>query len=287
MPKDWADRAIMFCVIGLVAWAIIGLPALKIFWPTYQPTYAYSGQPTAYSTKAEEPWLTKDAAGFFTFLLVVVGGFQVGLFVWQLGLIRESLDDAKKAADAAEGAANAAGKQAKIAERALTELERPYVFIFDVKEFGFDRETSEYFVEYSVANYGKMPAIIEGAYIGFVFSDRAEPPAPPLMEDSHTLMTAPILQAGERREKIREYLPTGSTTGAIFVDVRFQRPSERTHAVGPVFDVPEGNDYFLRAIIDYRGPSSHGHSTGALWLANYPASGQLAQRGGDEYNYIK
>jgi hypothetical protein len=38
-------------------------------------------------------WLTHDAAGVF-------GLFQLGLFWWQLTLIRESLDDTKVAADA-------------------------------------------------------------------------------------------------------------------------------------------------------------------------------------------
>ena len=206
---------------------------------------------------------------------------------WRLkdeGRIIEQFEIARKNSDAAKESADAAVQQAKIAETALTQLERPYIFIFDVKEFGFDPETSEYFVEYSVANYGKMPAIIEGAYIGFEFSDRADPPSPTLMDDSHTLMTAPILQAGEKREKIREYVPTGLTTGDIEIDVTC---ADGPFGIIPVFDVPKGNDVFFRAIIEYRGPFSRGHRTGALWLANYPAAGQLAQRGGDDYNYVK
>jgi len=87
MPRCWADRAIMFSIIALVVWAIIGLPVYNSFSPAN--------------------WLTKDAAGFFTFLLVVVGCFQIGLFLWQLRLIRESLDDAKIAADAAKQSADA------------------------------------------------------------------------------------------------------------------------------------------------------------------------------------
>jgi hypothetical protein len=253
--------------------------------PTAQPNSAAKTDNPANQQKEKDGW--PDPLVIVTFLLVIVGAAQLGLFYRQLTLIRESLVDAKKAADAAEGAASAAGKQAKIAEAALTQLERPYVFVFDVKEFGFDVESSEFFVEYSVANYGKMPAIIEGAYIGFEFSDRVAPPSPPLMEDSHTLMTAPILQAGEKREKIREYVPTGMTTGDIIVDVTSKNPFEGTGKEGPVFDVPKNNDVFFRAIIEYRGPSSHGHSTGALWLANYPRPGQLAQRGGDDYNYVK
>jgi hypothetical protein len=47
-------------------------------------------------------WLTKDASGFFTFVLVVVGSLQALFFWYQLGLIRQSLAPAKEAADAAK-----------------------------------------------------------------------------------------------------------------------------------------------------------------------------------------
>ncbi len=239
-------------------------------------------------------WTTQDPVSFYTSLLAIFTAVLGATAIVQIRYLRRadetaviSANAARDAANATVAAATASDRQAKVAEDALTQLERPYVFIFDVKEFGFDPETAEFFVEYSVANYGKMPAIIEGAYIGFEFSDRGAPPTPTLMEDSHTLMTAPILQAGEKREKIREYLPTGLTTGAIDVDVTSPNPFERTGTIGPVFDVPERNDVFFRAIIQYRGPFSRGHSTGALWLANYPAAGQLAQRGGGEYNYVR
>ena len=271
--------ALMLCIAVLIA-------RLDQLSSATHPIEKTETSGTRYQEGHWEKW--REPITVVTAFLVAVGLAQLGLFWRQLGFIRESLDDAKKAADAAEGAASAATKQAKIAEATLTQLERPYVFIFDVKEFGFDPETSEFFVEYSVANYGKMPAIIEGAYISFVFSDKGVPPLPTLMADSHVLLTAPILQVGEKREKIREYVPTGMTTGDIEIDVTdADDPFGKTGAIGPVFDVPKGNDVFFRAIIEYRGPSSHGHSTGALWLANYPANGQFAQRGGDEYNYIK
>jgi hypothetical protein len=61
-------------------------------------------------------WLTHDAAGFFTFILFLVGIVQAGLFVWQLRLIRKSLRPAEEAARAAT--ANA---------RAMIENERPWI----------------------------------------------------------------------------------------------------------------------------------------------------------------
>ena len=86
-------------------------------------------------------WTTKDAAGFYTFLLaavtgglVLVAAFQAGMFVWQLKLMREGINDAKTAADTATTAAAAATTQAQelrrsadATERVLTELERPWL----------------------------------------------------------------------------------------------------------------------------------------------------------------
>jgi hypothetical protein len=136
MPKDWADRIIMFSVIGFVAWAIIALPTIRWFGP--------------------EPWLTKDAAGFFTFALVIVGFLQILLFLWQLRLIRESLDDTKEAADAAKVAAETGKIQAETAQQQL----RAYVFL---ENSFYERTKIEpagglYKITYRIKNFGSTPA---------------------------------------------------------------------------------------------------------------------------------
>lgn len=160
MPKNWSDRAIMSCMIGLVAWGIIGLPTFRAFWPTNQAAYAQTGQPSSNATKTEEPWLTKDAAGFFTFLLVVVGGLQLALFVWQLGLIRESLDDAKIAAEAAKESADVAKAQLALAERSLTIAERALVAVSDIVVTTISQHQIivDYRIHINIINSGKTPA---------------------------------------------------------------------------------------------------------------------------------
>jgi hypothetical protein len=84
----------------------------------YQPSNAESGgdsknQTSQVKSESFGQWLSRDATGFFTPWLVIIGGVQLGFFLWQLVLIRESLDDAKIAADAAKESADAAKQLAQ------------------------------------------------------------------------------------------------------------------------------------------------------------------------------
>lgn len=190
-------------------------------------------------------------------------------------------------AEAAQKSAAAAAKQAKSAEDALTQLERPYLFVFGVRGIRQDAETREFFVEYTVANYGKMPAIIEDPSVGFVISDRGEPPKPPRLFDGHSLLTSPILQAGEERKLIREYMTAGMAAEDVLVQIERRGPKGlHPTEVAPAFNVPDGFDVFFRISIGYRGPFSGGYETGALWLY-MGESLEFAVRGGEEYNYVK
>lgn len=217
--------------------------------------------------------------------------------------IEEQIKIAQQSADAARDAASASIRQAKIAEAALVQLERPYVFIFGVRGIKQNSNSKDFFVEYTVANYGKMPAIIEAPHIGFDISDRGEPPMPPLLHDGHSLMASPILQAGEQRKKIRAYFPNGMVGPDINVRVQtilaadiepnailYGHPAlgseEPAETVSPTFNIPEGFDMFFRTFIRYRGPFTTGHETGAVWLYN-PGMFEFAVRGGVEHNYVK
>jgi hypothetical protein len=196
--------------------------------------------------------------------------------------------------------AEASAEQARIAGAALTQLERPYVFIFGVKGIKQDSASQDFFVEYTVANYGKMPAIIESPHIGFDISDRAEPPMPPRVHDGHQLVASPILQAGEQRKQIRAYFPAEMVGPDINVKIETIRAAdiepnkilygdgteEELTTVFPSFNAPEGFDVFFRAVIRYRGPFTSGHETAALWLLN-PGEFEFAVRGGDQDNYVK
>ena len=103
-------------------------------------------------------WLTKDAAGFFTFILVCVGGIQAWFFWIQLRLIRQSLDDAKMAAVAAERAAKATEDAVELSRQTAERQLRAYVHTVG-KDFLVQGVDSDRFVnKFSVVNAGQTPA---------------------------------------------------------------------------------------------------------------------------------
>jgi hypothetical protein len=74
-------------------------------------------------------WLTNDAAGFFTFLLVLVALGQAFLFVWQLRYMRRSIEDARGLALTAQTSAETAMNQVAITKMGVIDLERAYLAV--------------------------------------------------------------------------------------------------------------------------------------------------------------
>jgi hypothetical protein len=208
--------------------------------------------------KIAETWWhqASDPVSLFTLGLVLVGLAQLFLFLWQLRLIRESLTDAKEAAQAGTTAATAASRQALVAEESLTKLERPYLFVFNVsalktEEIEQGQEDDGYYltVTYSVANYGKIPAIIKHIQVGF--SVDIVPIVPPLVGYHHELVTSPILAPNELRKEIAETL---RWTGGVQND-EYQS----------LYPVLENTELFFWVILNYRGPFTDEHETRACW----------------------
>ena len=73
-------------------------------------------------------WLFHDAGGFFTSVLVIIGAIQIGVFLRQLRLIRQSLAPAKEAAEAAKDSAEAAHRAIDEAEKRDKILQRAYLW---------------------------------------------------------------------------------------------------------------------------------------------------------------
>jgi hypothetical protein len=253
MLKRTDGQIALTALIAFAVWVLIILPII----------YAPSGFEL-------REWLTHDAAGFFTSALVVVGVVQLALFFWQLRLIRASLDDAKISADAAAHAAASASRQAHVEEETLAKIERPYIFVFNVSALNvvdeIERHKERYTwigVTYSVANHGKIPAIIKFAQAGLsVFT---EPTSPPRLEYNHELVTSPILAAGEVRVGIEERL--------------------EWHTEYPMASPTFGqNELWFWVIIAYRGPFSDQHETRMCWRYDEATGRFTGPFGGPEYS---
>ncbi|BBB96574.1 MULTISPECIES: hypothetical protein [Bradyrhizobium] len=223
------------------------------------------------SARAGEPllsWFTKDASGFFTSVQFVVATVQAALFFYQLRLIKLSLDDAKVASEAAT-------RQARVAEDTLNKIERPYVFVFNVSSLKIVRwedwengtEGVRLSVTYSVANYGKLPAVIEAMQVSL--SVHAEPPAPVNYDHNHPLATSAVLVPGEPRNDLDE--------GLAWNDVELDDYEG---------DRPDFGDMhlFFWVIIRYRGTFTSGHTTRACWRYDERTRRFVEFNGGPEYN---
>jgi hypothetical protein len=158
--------AVVIVFTVLTAWLLVG---------SWQPLRHQPAETRAVPQGPNEPkpkeggfwnWLTHDAAGFFTVLLVIVGGTQVGLFFWQLRLIKATLGPAKEAAEAADLNAQAVinAQRARlyvIIESQTIESEVKAAVAPRLPPLADDVRLEHLTIEYSFRNYGKTPAFIQ------------------------------------------------------------------------------------------------------------------------------
>src|SRR5208282_6034361 len=228
--------------------------------PIYKPATAAADQQTEGRRATNEPqetfrkWITRDAVGFFTLWLVGVGIAQLGLFFWQLVLIRKSFDHAKIAAEAAKEAANAAKSQAKIAERALTELERPWVFVESSLDLhgSPDDDFEEPYALFDITNHGRGPAIIE-EFHGEIASAELRPNSPMLRDEFHG-----IVGPGKAMEKCKIHCPIG-----FGYDLAVS-PIDDTQSPIPK-PAQDGWEVFLRILIRYSDIAGGAHVSAFCW----------------------
>jgi hypothetical protein len=170
-------------------------------------------------------------------------------------------------------------RSADIAERAFSELERPYVYIFGVKGLERDSERMDPYdlLKYSVANYGKTPASIEVAAFGISVGTTPEPPI--AVGVWHSLLEPPILMPNERRDD-NAYVPE-TISMSQFADE--DTPPSDSY-MEP--DLKDGENFFFWARIKYHGPFSNALETSACWRWDRK-SARLILFGGEQYNYTR
>lgn len=171
------------------------------------------------------------------------------------------------------------GRSTDIAERAFSDLERPYVYIFGAK--GLERESERMdpydFLKYSVANYGKTPASLESVCLKISLGNTPEVPVP--VGEWHSLRALPILTPNERRddtEVVPESIPTSQ-----YADEN--TPPDDSFTVP---DLEAGTEFFLWVQIKYNGPFSTGHETSACWKWDRDSS-RLILYADEKYNYTR
>ncbi len=197
---------------------------------------------------------------------VVIGFVGFIALIWNLYYVRQSTR-------AAIDAATAAGIQAQTAEDALTKLQRPYIFLTDVRRLaGTPRLPVVHCV---VTNHGQAPAVIE--WSGASISQGLSPAAPERDGDDHPFVISPILNANERRSVQAADGPLPLKTIDLQVSGGVQS------VIVPNWDGPEELFFWIR--IKYRGPLTAGHESSGCW--RYDRDGYRFVRHGDEHNYTR
>lgn len=221
------------------------------------PTFIWQFPPTSPGTSSS--WSSS---------IVSLLAFYVALsaFVW--GRYDKDRDRAagERQAMIAKAAVDAAQQQAENYLR----LERPYLYIFNIKGpvHITDVEDPYYTLEYSVANYGKTPARVHEVLISRGFG--IVPTKPTI--NGWYYWYSPLLLSGERNDKLDISLPE-----SISVDLDGDENGQWLS-----FQEPDGEHFFVRIIAKYSGPFSANHETSACWRWD---KDRFRLHGGDDMNY--
>jgi hypothetical protein len=168
-------------------------------------------------------------------------------------------------------------RAAHTASRAFSDMERPYIYVFGVRDIVFEEDhpdDSYSRIAFSAANYGKTPAAIESVYIGI---NVGETPDAPKDITWHALRGSPILTPNERRDKLYGILPS-----AIPIQ---QYADEHTPPDNSQMEpiLKENEQFYFWVKIRYSGPFSGPHETNARWRWDQ-VSARLIKYDRDEYN---
>lgn len=165
----------------------------------------------------------------------------------------------------------------RIAARALTELERPYLFVFDMNwrpQEPHEVGGLEPGLTYTVANHGKLPAIIRTVLIGIDFDNKI-PEHMIAVGPTHDLLTGPIV-ASDKARNIPQPLQLDDDRGTMSFRLKSGQEARIPTALvlgGPV----------IKIFIEYDGPITNGHEITSCWRWN-GGMGTFAEYGGWRHN---
>jgi len=166
-------------------------------------------------------------------------------------------------------------RAAKVAERALVDLERPYIFIWGISGVQALRDDGyKPRIYYNVSNNGKLAARVDDVSIRFGGELNGQFPALAVQGD-HELLQEPIFSSDENRKRLFH---------AVSDSPLVTRGNPNTHfgevphalAVGTIFGV----------VIKYRGPSGEHHETAQCWRSRTSPDGWV-EIADSELTYMK
>ena len=171
-------------------------------------------------------------------------------------------------------AAGAAQKSARVAEKALTDFERPYIFIHGVRGVhAYPQDKYRPRISYTVSNNGKLAAKITNVSIRCRPKWRGQMP-PLVIQGDHELLQTPILSPDQNRNFVHEL------SGEKFISrVDTSQPG------GVIYEMDNG--VVFQVVVSYRGPSGAGHETAqALQFRNRAPKGWV-EIDDPAYTYMK
>jgi hypothetical protein len=207
---------------------------------------ALSGSRTTDSkATADHEEKADDKVARYTLYLAVLTGGLVVVSAWQGIFLLRADRTARMSAEAAQAQAIN-----------FTKLERPYIYIFDAKGLLLDdeREDPYHYLTYTVANYGKTPATIDGVFVGI--SVGSLPGELHQRFGWHELLVSPILTSDQKREKLMAIIPELIPIGEY---------ADEDVAPTPIPELPDGEEFFFQVLIKYHGPFSSRHETSVCW----------------------
>lgn len=192
-----------------------------------------------------------------TIFTLVLAWKTSGLFTETAGL-RSAADqqaaDMKAAIAASEETAKAATSQARTAERALTELERPYIFVWDLKgempvPFNAPRGGKTLYppatFTFAVSNQGNLAAVIEDVHIAWGYERNG--------------LFPPLIQIGDHQLIQKRIMASRIDVPGVSHKVDLLRLD------GSACDGTFHEGLIFRVVIKYRGAFTKGHETSQCW----------------------
>lgn len=183
---------------------------------------------------------------------------------------------------------DAGERQLAASTEAFSKLNRPYVFVFGVKNIEpGPNDNFDALVPYFVANHGQSPALIER--IEYRLHPSVTPEETGAALDDHPLVVSPVLGINEKITATAASV-VWLDSGHRIVSMDAAELKERGSGASKVFAIPEikipGTAWYFRVKIFYRGPFSNNHETSGCWRYDRETC-QFIQFGGTEYNYTK